>query len=141
MPNHFHLLVRQNTDDRSGLAVQYVCNGYAQFFNRRHQRSGTLFQGRFQRILVANDEYLRQLCRYIHINPVKDGFALQPELWPYSNYMEWIGQRDSPMIDHEFITSLFSSPAAYREFVAAWPSRKQMPEPLRDYLSGLERRE
>lgn len=141
MPNHFHLLVRQETEERSGLAVQHACNGYAQLYNRRHQHSGTLFQGRFQRILVDNDEYLRHLCRYIHINPVKDGFAIQPELWPYSNYQEWIGQRHGSLIDHEFVRSLFGSPAAYREFVAAWSQRKQAAESLYDYLERLERSE
>jgi putative transposase len=141
MPNHFHLLVRQETDDKSSLAVQYTCNGYAQFFNWRHQHSGTLFQGRFRRILVGDDNYLRHLCRYIHINPVKDGFAMQPGLWPYSNYQECVGLRRSTMVDREFITSLFGSPAAYRDFVAAWPQRTQTPDPLLDYLNSLERKE
>jgi len=141
MPNHFHLLALQCTEASSGLAVQLTCNGYAQHFNRRHQHSGTLFQGRFQRILVDSDEYLRLLCRYIHLNPVKDGFALRPELWPYSNYAEWIGVRHTSVVDRAWIDSLFGSPSAYRDFVAAWPQRQQMPSPLRDYLECLERRE
>ena len=141
MPNHFHLLVRQETEDKSGLAVQHTCNGYAQLYNRRHQHSGTLFQGRFQRILVDDDEYLRHLCRYIHTNPVKDGFAMQPELWPYSNYQEWIGQRHGSLVDHEFVRSLFGSPLAYQDFVAAWPQRKEVPESLCNYLERLERSE
>jgi REP element-mobilizing transposase RayT len=141
MPNHYHLLVRQETDDKSSLALQYTCNGYSQFFNRRHERSGTLFQGRFRRTLVGDDEYLRHLCRYIHTNPVKDGFALQPELWPYSNYPECVGLRESTAVDHQFISSLFGSPAAYRDFVAAWPVRKPLPRPLHDYLDSLARKE
>jgi REP element-mobilizing transposase RayT len=141
MPNHYHLLVRQETDDKSSLAVQFTCNGYSQFFNRRHERSGTLFQGRFRRILVDNDEYLRCLCRYIHTNPVKDGFALRPELWPYSNYQECVGLRRGTLVDHEFITTLFGSPGAYRDFVAEWPQRKQLPTPLNDYLEAIERKE
>jgi hypothetical protein len=141
MPNHFHLLVRQETEERSGLVVQYTCNGYSQFFNRRHQRNGTLVQGRFRRILVDNDEYLRHLCRYIHINPVKDGFALRPELWRYSNYRECAGLRAGTLVDREFITALFGSSAAYRDFVASWSQRKQIPAPLGDYLESLDHKE
>ena len=85
MPNHFHLLVRQEDAECAGRMVQCTCNGYAQAFNRRYTHCGTLFQGRYHAILVDSDEYLRCLCRYIHTNPVKDGFAVAPELWAYSN--------------------------------------------------------
>ena len=45
MPNHFHFLMRQESEQRAGLVIQHACNGYAQFFNRRHQRQGALFKG------------------------------------------------------------------------------------------------
>lgn len=141
MPNHFHLLVRQDSEASAGVAVQYTCNGYAQSFNSRYQHAGTLFQGRFQRILIDNDEYLRHLCRYIHTNPVKDGFAFQPDLWPYSNYMDWIGVRRGAMVDLDFIANLFGSPEAYVSFVAAWPLRTQAPAPFTDYIAALEEQE
>jgi REP element-mobilizing transposase RayT len=138
MPNHFHLLVRQESDKSAGLMVQCTCNGYAQAFNRRRQHSGTLFQGRFQSLLVANDEYIRHLCRYIHTNPVKDGFALQPELWPYSDYVTWISQHTDGEVARSFILEFFGSRDRYRSFVAGWAERKRMPGPLRDYLTELE---
>jgi putative transposase len=141
MPNHFHLLVRQQGEDRSGLTAQLACNGYTQAFNRRHEHSGTLFQGRYQRILVDSDEYLRHLCRYIHTNPVKDGFALQPELWPYSNYVDWISPRPGAQVDSCFVAEFFGSTARYQQFVAAWSARRQMPDPLQEYLAALERAE
>ena len=141
MPNHFHLLVRQEGEDRSGLTVQIACNGYTQAFNRRHEHSGTLFQGRYQRILVDSDEYLRQLCRYIHANPVKDGFALQPELWPYSNYVEWVSPPPGAQQGCSFVTEFFGSADRYRQFVTGWAERRQMPDPLREYLGALERAE
>jgi REP element-mobilizing transposase RayT len=141
MPNHFHLLLRQDGEDRSGKAVQCASNGYAQYFNRRHNHTGTLFQGRYQRILVADDEYLRHLCRYIHTNPVKDGFALLPELWLYSNYREWLGLRTSRLFDPAFVSAMFGSPTAYQQYIAAWPNRDRLPAPLRTYLDDLERQE
>jgi REP element-mobilizing transposase RayT len=141
MPNHFHLLVRQDGEDRSGVMVQLACNGYTQAFNRRHQHSGTLFQGRYQRILVDNSEYLRHLCRYIHANPVKDGFAFQPELWPYSNYADWISGRPGAAVDSGFIVEFFGSADNYCVFVRGWAERRHMPDPLRQYLTALEQAE
>ncbi len=139
MPNHFHLLVRQDGDTKAGLAVQYTCNSYTQRFNHRYVRQGTLFQGRFRARHVADDVYLRHLCRYIHANPVKDGFALQPELWRYSNYLEWIEQRKGTLVDRAFIKAHFDSAAVYQRFVTDYlTSTTAIPLELRDYLSDLE---
>ena len=63
MPNHFHFLVRQDGEYRAGLFIQNASNGYAQLFNRRHQRQGALFQGRFRAELVDEGAYLHHLCR------------------------------------------------------------------------------
>lgn len=140
MPNHFHLLVRQDGPGNAGKVVQLACNGYTQAFNWHHEHDGTLFQGRFQRLLVAKEDYLRHLCRYIHTNPVKDGFVFQPDMWRYSDYLDWIGRRHPPA-DAAFITEHFGSPQAYAQFVADWPLRKTMPAPLIDHLTRLEREE
>ena len=151
MPNHFHLLARQENEGRPARMMQCTCNGYAQAFNRRRRHSGTLFQGRYQCILVDRDEYLRHLCRYIHANPVKDGFAFAPELWPYSNYADWVDERRRIWLDREvaerqaveqaFVAEFFGCAGRYREFVRAWAERKQMPDPLREYVAALERGE
>ena len=151
MPNHFHLLVRQEGENRSGRMVQCTCNGYAQAFNRRHGHTGTLVQGRYQSILVDSDEYLRHLCRYIHANPLKDGFAMQAELWPYSNYADWIGERRGVLLDRAaaerqaveqaFVREFFGTAARYRAFVGDWADRRYMPEGLREVVTALERGE
>jgi hypothetical protein len=61
--------------------------------------------------------HLLHLCRYIHANPVKDGFVADPGDWPDSNYLEWIGKRSGTLVDKEFISQNFSSPEIYEEFV------------------------
>jgi len=126
MPNHYHWLVRQNGRIPARLLPQKVWKSYANTFNHRYGRSGTLFEGRYKAKHVGNDTYLRHLCRYIHLNPVKDGVAAAPELWPYSNYLEWIGQRPGTLVDQEFIATFFGGAAAYRqdveqEIIAAHP--------------------
>ena len=70
MPNHYHLLIQTPRANLSA-AVGWLQTTYAVRFNRRHQRSGHLYQGRFKAHLVEADEYARQLVPYIHLNPVR----------------------------------------------------------------------
>ncbi|MEZ4663356.1 MAG: transposase [Caldilineaceae bacterium] len=137
--NHFHFLLGQDGAARAGLVIQDSCNGYAQYFNKRHARQGALFQGRFRGELVQEDAYLHHLCRYIHGNPVKDGFALKPELWPYSNYLEWTGQRAGKQFDPDFIVDHFGSPERYVAYLHDYlVNAPAIPEKLRRYLAQFE---
>ncbi|MBP7963898.1 MAG: transposase [Caldilineaceae bacterium] len=139
MPNHYHWLIRQNGEAPARLLPQRVFGSYTRKFNHRYERSGTLFEGRFKANLVEDDVYLRHLCRYIHANPVKDGFALAPDLWPYSNYLEWIQKRNGSLVDRAFVEDFFSTPSAYAAFVAAYAEeRSQVPDAVRWYLDSLD---
>jgi putative transposase len=79
MPNHYHFLVRQDSDNPAGLLFQRVFNAYTKANNKKYNRSGTLFQGRYRCILLVKTSHLFQLCRYIHANPVKAGMVAYPE--------------------------------------------------------------
>jgi putative transposase len=139
LPNHYHVFARQDGVQPLGLAIQHTCNGYAQRFNHRHGRTGTLFEGRFKARCVTTTEHLLHLCRYIHCNPVKDGFALLPELWPYSNYQEWLGQRTGALVDREFIAQHFPQPGSYEQFLKEYlHNSARIPQKLREYLAALE---
>ncbi len=87
LPNHYHLLVRQEGDARAGLLPQRVFNSYTKAYNRRYEHSGTLFEHRFQARQVHGEAHLRRLCLYIHANPVKHGLVSDPADRPYSNYL------------------------------------------------------
>lgn len=97
MPNHYHLVVLQAADIPAGKLPQRVCNSYSKRFNRRNERSGTLFQGRYQAKHVPNQDYLEQVCAYVHLNPVMAGLVRQPEHWPHSDYNRWVGS--TPLLD------------------------------------------
>jgi REP element-mobilizing transposase RayT len=71
MNNHYHLLVRLNRETGLSAAMQWLGVSYTMWFNRRHQRVGHLFQGRFKAILVDFEEWGCALSRYIHLNPVR----------------------------------------------------------------------
>ncbi len=69
---------------------------YTQAFNRRHQRVGHLFQGRFAAILVDKDTHLLELFRYVVLNPVRAKMVTHPRLWSWSSYRRTAGERSGP---------------------------------------------
>lgn len=70
MDNHFHLIVETN-DANLGKLMQRFNTAYTVDYNRRHSRHGHLYQGRYKAILIDADEYLLELSRYVHLNPVR----------------------------------------------------------------------
>jgi REP element-mobilizing transposase RayT len=121
MPNHYHFLLRPQKDGAIGPFLQRLFSSYTQSFNRRWERSGTLFAGRPKTTLIDTEEYLLHVCRYIHMNPVKAGLVTNPEQWPFSNYREWIGRRNGTLIDRDFVRLYFPTAADYQQFVARDP--------------------
>jgi REP element-mobilizing transposase RayT len=83
MPNHFHLVVESELDDLSR-GMHHLNGLYAQRFNRRHERSGHLFQGRFGIRVIESEEYLHGACAYVVENPVRAGLCELPADWPWS---------------------------------------------------------
>jgi putative transposase len=71
MPNHFHLLVTPLCEGGVEHFMQRLSTSYSMYFNKRYERTGALFEGRFKAQLADSDEYLKYLYAYIHLNPVK----------------------------------------------------------------------
>ena len=94
MPNHYHLLV-ETPLGKLHRFMQELIGEYSQFFNRRHERIGPLFQGRYKALLVERDSYALAVGRYIHLNPVKAGIVKRPEDFPWSSYRAYIGMAES----------------------------------------------
>jgi putative transposase len=117
MPNHYHFLFRSETDDAVGRFIQRLFNTYPQAFNRRLGRSGMLFEGCAKSIEVEDAQYAIHLCRYIHLNPVVAGLVKSPGDWPYSNYLDWIGQRGGTLIDRDFVQVYYARPDEYEVFI------------------------
>jgi putative transposase len=134
MSNHFHFILRQDGQTKISDFMQAVFHKYSMSFNQSHNHSGTLFEGPFRAILIDKDEYLLHLCRYIHRNPLEAGIVKQPEQWPYSNYLEFLGQRKGTLIDDEFIKVNFGSPEAYQSFVINYVPPEKTQRELRHYL-------
>jgi REP element-mobilizing transposase RayT len=95
MSNHYHLLLTTPEGNLSQI-MRHINGGYTAWFNKRHNRVGHLFQGRYKAILVDADPYAGELSRYIHLNPVRAGMVRQPEQYHWSSYAAYIGKARTP---------------------------------------------
>jgi putative transposase len=95
MPNHFHFCLKQITDDPLFKSFNSFLTSYVMHVNHKYKRRGKLFASKLQHKLITKDEYLIQLCRYIHYNPVKAELVSHVEDWRYSNFLEYIGKRET----------------------------------------------
>lgn len=90
MSNHYHLLA-QTPEPNLSRGMHWLNGRYAQWFNRRHGRSGHLFQGRFHGSLVEKESYLFSVARYVVLNPVRAGLVANPADWKWSSYRQTAG--------------------------------------------------
>lgn len=90
MKNHYHLVV-ETPEGNLAKGMREINGVYTQSYNRRHHRSGHLFQGRYTAILVQKDSHLLEVCRYVVLNPVRAQAVERPEQWKWSSYRETAG--------------------------------------------------
>ena len=95
MPNHIHLFL-QTPKPNLSRGMQYLLCGYANWFAKRHQRTGHMFQGRFKAELVEDESYFWTLSRYVHLNPVRGKKPLveNPSEWKWSSYPGYCRKAD-----------------------------------------------
>jgi len=117
MPNHYHLLLRQNGEQPISRFIQSTFQSYAQRYNNRYERSGRLFENPRAPKHIAKVSYLFSVCRYIHRNPLEAGLVKQLVDWPYSNYPEFIGERKGNFYPGDLLEEWFASPIEYKKFV------------------------
>ena len=107
MGNHYHLLIETPKGNLSR-GMRQLNGHYTQMFNRRHQRVGHIFQGRYKAILVEKDRHLLSLCRYVVLNPVRAGLVNKPQRWRWSSYRATAGEEKRPsFLTADWILSQF----------------------------------
>lgn len=135
MTNHIHLLFKSGEKGISAVMRKQL-TWYAQYYNRRHKRTGHLFENRYKSILCDEDNYLLALIRYIHLNPVRARIVKTlPELdrYPWSGHSAVLGKRDCPWMDSDYVLLQFNETKrrarnAYRTFVMEGMNQGQVPE-------------
>ncbi len=122
MPNHLHLLIKQNNTSAMQEFTQSISTRYSIYFNKKYKRVGGLFQGPYKGAMIAGDNYLLHLSRYIHLNP---GEFTKDLANTYSSYGEYLHLRKTPWINTDFILKFFENPVnpefkkinSYKKFV------------------------
>ena len=120
MPNHFHLLLKQNSENGISKLLGNLQNSYARYFNIKNERIGPLFQGQFKAVKIDGEEQLLHVSRYIHLNPyssaiVKDLNALQSYTW--SSLREYLDKTPYNLCVKEDIFVIFKNRESYKNFV------------------------
>ena len=98
MDNHFHLLVTPETGDGLPMMMQAVGRAYVRYFNLRHKRTGTLWEGRYRSYLIESERYLLACMVYIDLNPVRAGMVVRLEDYRWSSYRHSIGQSGDKLV-------------------------------------------
>ncbi len=116
MPNHVHLLLRENPDaEPIGKIMRRLGTWYVFRYNQRYERTGPLFEGRYRSETVENDSAFLAVLRYIHRNPVKAGITQQAVQYPHSSCPVYFGLAEDSLIDTAPLFTLVPQSA-----VAAW---------------------
>lgn len=120
MPNHFHLILKQTTENGISKFMSNTTNSYTRYSNTKNERIGPLFQGKFKAIRVETDEQLLHLHRYVHLNPytsyvVKTVKNL--EEYPFSSLPEYLGKIKNNHCSKELILSNFKNNSSYKNFI------------------------
>ena len=91
MPTHIHLILEQLTEKGISKFVTLILQSYTRYFNKKHNRKGPLWEGRFKNVLIENEDQFLHLTRYIHLNPVTAYLVENPLDWQYSSCKEYVG--------------------------------------------------
>lgn len=119
MPNHFHFLIKQNTNLAIGELISKVCTSYVKYFNKRYERVGNLFQDIFKAKHIDSDEYITYLSAYIHNNPS------DPFNYAYSSLLNYLTATNDVLCNKDFILKYFNSDTiAYKNFVESCSDEK-----------------
>ena len=141
LDNHFHMLLTPPSDEAMSLMMQSVGRTYVRYFNQRHGRSGTLWEGRYNSSLVDSEAYLLTCMAYIDLNPVRAGVAESAEQFNWSSYKHLIGQKNDKLVTpHALYWGLGNTPfareVAYAEFVAGGLSASLQKDLTESALKG-----
>lgn len=142
MPNHFHLLLHEKTDGGVTKFMSKLSTAYSMYFNKKNDRTGALFEGRFKATHADTDEYLKYLFSYIHLNPIKiidstwkengltDRTAAKQYLLDYahSSYHDYTqtSRRESSILNKSAFPQYFSSFNDFEQYVDEWLSFKDI---------------
>ena len=141
MSNHLHLLLTPLQNDSLPKMMQAVGRAYVLYFNKRHGRSGTLWEGRYRSALIQTERYFLACMAYIDLNPVRAGMVAKAADYPWSSHGHYIGrQNEAWLTPHPMYWEMGNTPfareAAYAAMVQSGIDQKQQHALTSSTLSG-----
>lgn len=148
MSNHFHLVLKEITENGISKFMHKFTMGYSKFINAKYMESGRLFQNRFQSRTIEDDEYLRRVAVYVM---VKNTFELYPkgglqnatrnfeDAWawalkfPFSSFSHYAGKRNSPILETDLLGEVFSSSEEFKNFSKDYILGRTITEDVEDF--------
>ena len=136
LPNHYHLMLSPLKEGAVSLFMKKLNSGYAQYFNQKYERTGTLFEGRFRRVLVKNQAHFIHLPYYINVVNTLD--LLQPgwreekqieykkavkflDSYRWSSHLDYCGKKNFPSVtQREFLLEFFGGTDGYQKEIKTW---------------------
>jgi putative transposase len=136
MPNHFHILLKEVSENGISIFMQKLLSGYSTYFNKKHYRRGTLFESKFKAKHLNTDEYLKYQYTYIHLNPIgiidkgwkkkeiadKDRARKFLKEYKYSSYKDYLGEEreESIILNIEEFPEYFSRRTDFEKMIEYW---------------------
>jgi putative transposase len=140
MTNHYHLIVE--TPEKNLSKIMHFINGsYTTYINIKRKRIGHLFQGRYKAILIDKDNYLLELSRYLHLNPVRAKMVQKPEEYLHSSYRSYVTEHCEDIVSRDTILEMMSdnkkdAPGRYQNFLESVMG-EEIASPFRDVYGGI----
>jgi putative transposase len=120
MTTHIHAVVTGHKPDSLPRMMQSLGRQYVRYFNKRHRRTGTLWEGRYWASLIADEHYWLACLRYVEMNPVAARIVSSPDSYPWSSYQAHaLGRSDALLTPHPLFQRLGTDAASRGE---AWAS-------------------
>ena len=112
MPNHFHFFIRVNDGEQFEKGVKNFFISYSKAINKRYNRVGSLFQGRYKASEIKSDSYYTKIITYIHLNPIAANLVSDLEDYKYSSYNAYLSPKES-MLNRQEVLEWFGGLAAF----------------------------
>jgi len=143
MQNHFHLLVKQRIDNGVVKFMQKMGTGYTNYFNKKYERVGSLFQGRFKAVMIDEDAHFLHIPHYLHSNPLNYGSSTSIvgqieflENYRWSSFPDYVGKKNFPSLtQRKFLLDFFGGEEQYKRKTIEWlKERQQNSEKIKDFV-------
>jgi len=116
MPNHFHILIKQNTNLSISKIILKVFTGYSKYFNKKYGRVGPIFQDSFKAVRIHKNNQLLWVSYYIHKNPIEAKIVKNIKDYKWNSYLEYVGLTSDPICKKDLILGQFQKSDNYHGY-------------------------